>query len=82
MSLQRTTRFLVTLPIRLYQKTLSYDHGPLKVFYPHGYCPFYPTCSMYGRQAIEKYGVIKGMRMTAHRILRCHPWTKGGIDKP
>jgi putative membrane protein insertion efficiency factor len=66
--------------IRIYQKTLSFDHGPLKVFYPHGFCRFQPTCSEYGAQAISKYGVIRGGALTAWRILRCNPWNKGGAD--
>lgn len=70
------------LLIRLYQATLSPDHGPNKKMFPHGYCPFSPSCSMYGYQAIEKYGFLKGVGMAFWRILRCHPFTKGGIDNP
>ena len=66
--------------IKVYQKTLSFDHGPLKVLYPHGFCRFYPSCSEYGLEAIEKHGPIKGGIMTAWRILRCNPWNKGGND--
>jgi hypothetical protein len=67
--------------IRLYQKTLSRDHGPLRVFYPHGYCRFYPTCSEYTRQAVLKHGALKGSALGARRISRCHPWSDGGVDK-
>jgi len=73
-------RRLVVLVIRLYQKTFSFDHGPLRAFYPHGFCRFSPTCSEYGAQAIEKHGVIKGGALTCWRILRCNPWNKGGYD--
>lgn len=73
-------RRLIVKLIRFYQKTLSFDHGMMKVFYPHGFCRFNPTCSEYGAQAIEKYGVIKGGVMTCWRILRCNPWNKGGND--
>ena len=66
--------------IRIYQKTLSFDHGPLKVYYPHGFCRFSPTCSDYGAEAITKYGLIKGGLMAGWRILRCNPWNKGGHD--
>jgi len=66
--------------IRIYQKTLSPDHGPLKVKFPHGYCRFQPTCSQYTYQAIEKYGIIKGTVMGSWRILRCNPFSKGGDD--
>jgi len=43
-------------------------------------CRYEPTCSQYGYEAISKYGVIKGGYLTAKRILRCHPFAKGGID--
>ncbi len=71
--------FLVIL-IKFYQKTLSFDHGPLKVFYPHGFCRFHPSCSEYSVQAIKKYGPIKGVLMASWRILRCNPFNKGGND--
>jgi len=73
-------RRLIVLLIHIYQKTLSFDHGPLKSFYPHGFCRFTPTCSEYGAEAISKYGIIKGGLMTSWRILRCNPWNKGGSD--
>lgn len=73
---------LALFVIRLYQSTLSPDHSPRKKYFPHGYCPFTPTCSMYGYEAIEKYGFIKGILKTVWRILRCNPFTKGGYDKP
>ncbi len=43
-------------------------------------CMFYPTCSEYTKQAIEKYGVFKGIYIGIKRILRCNPWAKNGID--
>lgn len=43
-------------------------------------CRFYPTCSEYMRQAIEKYGVIKGGWLGIKRICRCHPFNEGGVD--
>lgn len=43
-------------------------------------CRFYPSCSLYAVEAIEKHGVIKGGMMAAWRILRCHPYSKGGFD--
>ncbi|NUN08875.1 MAG: membrane protein insertion efficiency factor YidD [Ignavibacteriaceae bacterium] len=45
-------------------------------------CRFYPTCSEYAIQAINKYGVIKGVAKSVWRILRCNPFSKGGIDEP
>jgi hypothetical protein len=45
-----------------------------------GKCRFYPTCSEYSIQAIEKYGALKGIIMTGKRILKCHPFHPGGYD--
>jgi len=66
--------------IRIYQNTLSLDHGPLKALYPNGYCRYYPSCSEYAAQAIEKNGIIVGSGLGVWRILRCNPWSKGGND--
>ena len=43
-------------------------------------CKFYPTCSQYAIEAIEKHGVIKGGLLAVWRILRCNPFSKGGYD--
>jgi putative membrane protein insertion efficiency factor len=45
-------------------------------------CRFYPTCSDYTYEAVEKYGAGKGLLMGLWRVMRCNPWNKGGIDKP
>lgn len=66
--------------IRIYQNTLSFDHGPLKHMFPGGYCRFHPTCSQYGYEAVEKYGVFKGGSKAIWRVLRCNPFSKGGND--
>jgi putative membrane protein insertion efficiency factor len=71
---------IVIQVIRFYQNTLSFDHGPLKVFSPYGHCRFHPTCSEYAINAMEKYGLIKGTLKACWRILRCNPWNKGGND--
>lgn len=73
-------RRIAVFLIKIYQKTLSFDHGPLKSFYPHGFCRFTPTCSQYGIDAFSKYGFIKGGLMTCWRIIRCNPFNKGGHD--
>lgn len=77
--------FLPRLPflwtIRLYQKTLSLDHGPMKHLYPYGYCKFTPSCSQYGYDVIKKRGLVVGIPKTLWRIFRCNPWTEGGIDE-
>ncbi len=43
-------------------------------------CRFYPTCSEYTKQAIEKYGLLKGVFLGLKRIFRCNPFSKGGYD--
>ncbi len=43
-------------------------------------CKYIPTCSQYARTAIERYGAIEGGRLTAWRLMRCNPWSKGGYD--
>lgn len=73
-------RYIATNIIRFYQKTLSFDHSRLKIFFPHGYCRFYPTCSQYSLEAIDKYGLARGGLMAVWRVLRCNPWNKGGYN--
>ncbi|MBE7020853.1 MAG: membrane protein insertion efficiency factor YidD [Ruminococcaceae bacterium] len=63
------------LPIKFYRKYLS----PLKR-YPT--CRYIPTCSEYAILAIEKYGILKGSVKAVWRILRCNPFSKGGVDYP
>lgn len=58
--------------IRGYQKAISPLLPPA--------CRFIPTCSDYGYQAIEKYGILRGGAMAAWRVLRCNPFGKGGYD--
>jgi len=45
-------------------------------------CRFYPSCSEYGHQAIQKYGILKGTWRGLKRILRCGFWSRGGMDQP
>jgi putative membrane protein insertion efficiency factor len=58
--------------IRLYQKTISQ-------VVPSS-CRFYPSCSQYGYEAIQKYGALRGSWMAVKRIGRCHPFHPGGFD--
>ena len=58
--------------IKLYQKYIS----PMK----RTKCPYIPTCSQYGLEAIQKYGALKGSALAVWRILRCNPFSKGGFD--
>lgn len=73
-------KYLAKKAIRAYQKTLSFDHGPLRVLYSEGFCRFEPSCSQYTYEAIDKYGVLKGGWLGFRRIVRCTPWAKGGHD--
>ncbi len=58
--------------IRGYQKYIS----PMKT----SKCPYFPSCSRYGIEAIEKYGAFKGLLLAMWRVLRCNPFSKGGYD--
>jgi len=58
--------------IRIYQRYISPAVPPS--------CRFVPTCSEYGYEAIAKYGIIKGSRLAAWRVLRCNPFGRGGYD--
>lgn len=72
---------VILYSIRFYQRYLSFDTGIFKgLFLTDKSCRFSPTCSEYTYQAIERYGIIDGSRMGLGRILRCHPWNKGGLD--
>jgi len=63
---------IIILLIGFYQKYIS----PLKP----DTCRFYPTCSEYATQALEKYGLLKGLWLSIRRISRCHPFNPGGHD--
>jgi putative membrane protein insertion efficiency factor len=58
--------------IKIYQWTISPLLGPV--------CRYYPSCSHYGYTAIDRHGAVKGTVLTAWRILRCNPWSPGGVD--
>lgn len=82
LSAKQAVRVVSTFPIVAYQRTLSFDHGPMKVLYPYGYCRFHPSCSEYCRRSILKDGILKGCIKGAWRVLRCNPFSVGGIDEP
>ena len=63
---------LFILPIRIYRRFISPMLPPR--------CKYYPTCSSYTITAIERFGVIKGLILGAWRILRCNPFSNGGVD--
>ena len=62
---------LLTVPIKFYQKWISPMFGPR--------CKYYPSCSSYAVTAIENYG-LKGIAMSLWRLMRCNPWSHGGVD--
>ncbi|MBN2477954.1 membrane protein insertion efficiency factor YidD [Candidatus Micrarchaeota archaeon] len=63
---------LLLLLINIYKKGISPYTAPK--------CKYYPTCSEYAYQAIERYGAFKGTGKAVWRILRCNPFSKGGVD--
>ena len=65
-------KYILIFFIKVYQKTISRILPPT--------CRFYPSCSEYGVQALQKYGVFKGSWLTIKRIGRCHPFHPGGYD--
>ncbi len=72
MKLANAARWLVLGSIRLYQHTISRMLPPT--------CRFYPSCSQYAVDAVDRYGVAQGLWLAAKRISRCHPFNPGGYD--
>lgn len=58
--------------VKFYQKRISPLKSPC--------CKYYPSCSAYAVQALEKHGAFKGTALAVWRVLRCNPWSLGGID--
>ena len=65
-------RKVLVLPIRVYQRLFSPVVGAR--------CKYYPSCSEYAAQAIERFGILRGLVLAAWRLLRCNPWSHGGLD--
>jgi putative membrane protein insertion efficiency factor len=65
-------RWLIVAPIRIYQRLLSPAFGER--------CKYYPSCSEYAAQAIERFGILRGLVLAGWRLLRCNPWSHGGVD--
>ncbi|MBQ2850619.1 MAG: membrane protein insertion efficiency factor YidD [Thermoguttaceae bacterium] len=72
--LEHGSTFIVVKIVRFYQTAISPMFGPC--------CRFTPTCSQYCLLAVQKYGVFIGVLKTIWRILRCHPFSRGGYDPP
>jgi uncharacterized protein len=65
---------IVLAPIRLYSKVISPALPPR--------CKYHPSCSAYAVQAVERYGILRGLVLAAWRLLRCNPFSHGGYDPP
>jgi putative membrane protein insertion efficiency factor len=65
-------RKILVAPIRVYQWLISPLLGDT--------CKYYPSCSEYAAQAIERFGILRGLVLAAWRLLRCNPWSHGGFD--
>jgi len=70
--MRRGPRRLLVLPIRAYQRLLSPALG--------NRCRYYPSCSEYAAQAIERFGILRGLVLAGWRLLRCNPFSHGGYD--
>ena len=65
-------RVLALLPIRIYQRLVSPLIGQR--------CRYYPSCSEYAVQAVQGFGILRGLVLAGWRLLRCNPWSRGGFD--
>jgi uncharacterized protein len=65
-------RWVFVLPIRVYQRLISPMLGQ--------HCKYYPSCSEYALQAVERFGILRGLVLAGWRLLRCNPWSSGGYD--
>jgi putative membrane protein insertion efficiency factor len=65
-------RAFVLTPIRGYQRLFSPALGQR--------CKYYPSCSQYAVQAVENYGILRGLVLAVWRLVRCNPWSHGGVD--
>jgi uncharacterized protein len=68
----RALRKVLVAPIRVYQRLFSPLFGAR--------CKYYPSCSEYAAQAIERFGILRGLVLAGWRLLRCNPWSHGGFD--
>jgi putative membrane protein insertion efficiency factor len=68
----KPARRAAVLPITLYQLAVSPLLGSR--------CKFYPSCSEYAAQAVERFGILRGLVLACWRLLRCNPWSHGGFD--
>ena len=79
-TISSSLKLILILTLSIYQKTLSFDHGPVAKVFPFWGCRFHPSCSQYTILAIDKHGILRGLYLGAKRLSRCHPWNPGGYD--
>jgi putative membrane protein insertion efficiency factor len=65
-------RGLFVAPVRFYQRAIS-PGLPAR-------CKYHPSCSQYAVEAVRRYGVLRGVVLAGWRLLRCNPWSHGGVD--
>jgi putative membrane protein insertion efficiency factor len=68
----KVVRRVFLVPLRIYQRLFSPLLGQR--------CRYYPSCSEYAAQAIERFGILRGLVLAGWRLLRCNPWSPGGFD--
>jgi len=68
-----------SLPARLVLLLLAFYKAAISPWLPRA-CRYEPTCSMYAREAIERHGLARGGWLAVRRLLRCHPFRRGGLD--
>lgn len=66
--------------IRFYQRYLNFSGLARYLFLTDRACRYEPTCSEYTYEAVAKYGILRGLWLGLTRVIRCHPWTEGGVD--
>jgi putative membrane protein insertion efficiency factor len=78
----RGTDVLRSIPLIPRNLVLGFLAGYRKIVSPlYGdVCAYYPSCSAYAVGAVQQYGAVRGAMLSAWRILRCNPWTRGGVD--
>jgi putative membrane protein insertion efficiency factor len=67
-----SVRWVLVAPIRFYQRAIS-PALPAR-------CKYHPSCSQYAVEAVRRYGVLRGIVLAGWRLLRCNPWSHGGVD--
>ncbi|MFH1671458.1 MAG: membrane protein insertion efficiency factor YidD [Candidatus Portnoybacteria bacterium] len=70
-------KLIILFLIKIYQKTISPDHGYFPILRLLGQCRHYPTCSQYTYDKVNQEGTLKGLWLGIRRISTCHPWGKG-----